>query len=300
MAAAGILGEFYDELIFIEHRGELTAQTYLSSVKEFLLFLERGSVPLETTGLRDLARYELSRKEAGIDSATIAKDLSALREFGSFLVRKKIWSANIALEMDTPKTARKLPKVLGVEQVDSLLAAIDVQRPSGIRDRALYETIYSCGLRISEACGLLVSNVHFDENVLIVTGKGRKERVVPFGADAAFWLKKWLLEARPALTGSRAVAQVFVNARGKPISRKGVWKNFKAWGVKSGVEAKVHTLRHSFATHLLAGGADLRSVQELLGHSDLATTQIYTHVDDGNLRDYHRDYFPGHSCTEKE
>lgn len=300
MAAAGILGEFYDELIFIEHRGELTAQTYLSSVKEFLLFLERGSVPLETAGLRDLARYELFRKEAGIDSATIAKDLSALREFGSFLVRKKIWSANIALEMDTPKTARKLPKVLGVEQVDSLLAAIDVQRPSGIRDRALYETIYSCGLRISEACGLLVSNVHFDENVLIVTGKGRKERVVPFGADAAFWLKKWLFEARPALTGSRAVAQVFVNARGKPISRKGVWKNFKAWGVKSGVEAKVHTLRHSFATHLLAGGADLRSVQELLGHSDLATTQIYTHVDDGNLRDYHRDYFPGHSCTEKE
>ncbi|MBP3366839.1 MAG: tyrosine recombinase [Treponema sp.] len=300
MAAAGILGEFYDELIFIEHRGELTAQTYLSSVKEFLLFLERGSVLLETAGLRDLARYELFRKEAGIDSATIAKDLSALREFGSFLVRKKIWSANIALEMDTPKTARKLPKVLGVEQVDSLLAAIDVQRPSGIRDRALYETIYSCGLRISEACGLLVSNVHFDENVLIVTGKGRKERVVPFGADAAFWLKKWLLEARPALTGSRAVAQVFVNARGKPISRKGVWKNFKAWGVKSGVEAKVHTLRHSFATHLLAGGADLRSVQELLGHSDLATTQIYTHVDDGNLRDYHRDYFPGHSCTEKE
>lgn len=300
MTAESILRAFYDELIFIEHRGELTAQTYMCSVKEFLLYLEREAVPLESADLRVLMQYELFRKEQGTDSATIAKDLSALREFGSFLSRKKIWSENAALELERPKTARKLPKVLEVEQVDSLLAAIDVQTPVGIRDRALYETIYSCGLRISEACGLLVSNVHFDESVLIVTGKGRKERVIPFGTDAAFWLKKWLCEARPVLTGRRVVAQVFVNARGMPISRKGVWKNFKAWGARSGVEAKVHTLRHSFATHLLAGGADLRSVQELLGHSDLATTQIYTHVDDGSLCDCHRDYFPGHNYTEKE
>ena len=145
-----------------------------------------------------------------------------------------------------------------------------------------------------------MANLHFDEKVIIVRGKGDKERLVPFGDVAKEWLLKWVTLVRPGLVGNSQVPQVFVNARGKALSRKGIWKNFQALEAKSGVEAKVHTLRHSFATHLLAGGADLRSVQELLGHSDLATTQIYTHVEDAQLQQYHKGYFPGHKNENKE
>jgi len=148
-------------------------------------------------------------------------------------------------------------------------------------------------------CGLLIENLHLTERILIVHGKGDKERMVPFGEAAKKWLETYLEEVRPLLVGSRVVDEVFVNYKGEKISRKGVWKKFKAIEAMSGVHAKVHTLRHSFATHLLAGGADLRVVQELLGHSDLATTQIYTHVDDGQIKKSHHTYFPGHGKTEK-
>ena len=196
--------------------------------------------------------------------------------------------------LERPKASRALPKVISVEQVDTLLDAIDTSTPLGIRDRALFELIYSCGLRISEAASLLVSNLHLKERLIIVHGKGDKERMVPFGLSAKERLEQYIYEARPLLVGSKIVPEVFVNYKGEPMSRKGIWKNFKALEAKTGVHAKVHTLRHSFATHLLAGGMDLRSVQELLGHSDLATTTIYTHVDDKQLREGHKEFFPGH------
>lgn len=294
MEKNSLLQEFYSELLFVENHGKLTAETYLICVQEFLDYLEKSETPLEKVTVQSLLYYTAFRKTSGRKEITLAKDLSALRIFGSFLVRKKIWIENFAHEIGKPKVSRALPKVLEVEQVDSLLASIDVKKPLGIRDRALYEVIYSCGLRISEACSLLIANVHFDENLILVRGKGSKERLVPFGEDASFWLKKWIFEIRPGFVGSRIIPEVFVNSKGNPISRKGIWKNFKAMGKKTGIEAKVHTLRHSFATHLLSGGADLRSVQELLGHSDLSTTQIYTHIDDSRLEESHRDFFPGH------
>jgi integrase/recombinase XerD len=145
-----------------------------------------------------------------------------------------------------------------------------------------------------------MENLHLNEHLVLVHGKGDKERIVPFGETAKEKLEKYLFEARPELVGSKIVPEVFVNYRGEPISRKGVWKKFKELNILAGVDAKVHTLRHSFATHLLAGGADLRSVQELLGHSDLATTQIYTHVDDKELSSYHQKYFPGHHKESTE
>lgn len=298
----GLLREFYSEMLFIENSGELTAQTYGFSVKEFLLYAESQEIPIESCDTRTLLYYLAERKSRGVADLTVAKDLSALRAFGAFLRRKNIWAENYALEMDRPKTSRLLPKVLEVEQVDGILDSINVSTPLGIRDRCLFELIYSCGLRISEACSLCISGIHFKERILVVRGKGDKERIVPFG-DAAFeWLEKWLYEARPEIVGSRICDEVFVNARGNPISRKGVWKNFKAICARTGLDVKVHTLRHSFATHLLQGGADLRSVQELLGHSDLSTTQIYTHVDDEMLKDFHKDYFrrPGYRDNNEE
>ena len=222
---------------------------------------------------------------------TIAKDISGIRALGDYLVRKGMWEENVALSLDKPKTARHLPKVLSIEQIDALLGCIDTSTASGKRDDALFELIYSCGLRISEACTLKIANVHLDERLILVHGKGDKERLVPFGERALEKMLVYLNEVRPELVKGRNVAEFFVNYRGEPISRKGVWKRFKELEALSGIDAKVHTLRHSFATHLLAGGADLRSVQELLGHSDLSTTTIYTHVTDKQLEDAHEKYF---------
>ena len=294
-----LLKAFYNDIILVERHSELTAQTYVFSVKEFLEWLSSGNYSLESVDAQRLLYYFVWRRSNGFSDLTAAKDISALRAFGEFLRRRGIWQENVALELDKPRTSRALPRVLSVEQVESLLAAIDVSMPAGIRDRALYELIYSSGLRISEAAGLLTANVHFDEQIIIVRGKGDKERIIPFGDEARLWLLKYLDEARPVLVKSKIVPQVFVNFRGEPLSRKGIWKNFQDLEAKSGVYAKVHTLRHSFATHLLSGGADLRSVQELLGHADLATTQIYTHVDNEQLRDYHKGYFPGHASTNR-
>ncbi len=290
-----ILQGFYSDLLMVEGRAELSASTYCFSCEEFLLWLGENSIPLRNVEKQNLLYYLIWRREHGSSDLTVSKDISALRAFGAYLKRQGIWTENYALEMDRPKASRRLPKVLSVEQVDALLDVIDVSKPLGIRDRALFELIYSCGLRISEAAGLLISNVHFDESIILVHGKGDKERIVPFGDVASMWLKKWLFETRPAIVGQRQISEVFVNFRGEALSRKGIWKNFQELEKKSGVEAKVHTLRHSFATHLLSGGADLRSVQELLGHTDLATTQIYTHIEDEQLEEYHAGYFPGHA-----
>ena len=146
----------------------------------------------------------------------------------------------------------------------------------------------------------MISNIHFDERILIVTGKGSKERLVPFGSDAELWLKKWLFEERGKIAGERIIPYVFLNYNGEQYTRKGIWKNFKNIESKCNLNVKVHTLRHSFATHLLQGGADLRSVQEMLGHASLSTTQIYTHIDDEQLKDFHKEFFPGHKGTNSE
>ena len=294
-----LLDEFSGELLFAENRSHATCETYLLSIKAFLAYLEEKGIALKDVSVKTLLYFSSWRVSGGASEATLSKDLSALRSFGSLLVREHIWAENFAKEMGKPKLSRSLPMVLDVSQVDSLLAAIDTTKPLGVRDRALYELIYSCGLRISEAASLLTSNVNFSERLILVRGKGDKERLIPFGKDAETWLKRWLFEARSAFVKGRVIPEIFVNAQGKPLSRKGIWKNFKSLEAKCGIEGKVHTLRHSFATHLLSGGADLRSVQELLGHSDLSTTQIYTHLEDSYLQQCHRDFFPGHKSESE-
>ena len=237
-----------------------------------------------------LLKYFVSR-QTQTDAATVAKEISAIRAFGSYLVRMGVWKENLGFLLERPKKTISIPKVLSVDEVEKLLDSIDVSTTLGIRDRALFEIIYSSGLRISEVSGLLFQNVYLKEGILFVLGKGNKERLVPFGEDAKTWLSKWIEEERPKIVGRKNVPYVFVNYLGKQFSRKGIWKRFQEIKALSGVDSKVHTLRHSFATHLLQGGADLRSVQQLLGHSDLATTQIYTHVDNSELKDFHKEFF---------
>ena len=293
MTIQDLLDQFYADIILVNRMSEMTAQTYRISAQEFLEWLVQEKIKLREVTVQNLVYFLMKRKTQGNAELTLAKDISALRAFGEYLVRKNYWHENLALLLDRPKAGRHLPKVLSVEQTDELLSSIDTSEPLGVRDDALFELIYSCGLRISEACGLLVSNVHFEEHLILVHGKGDKERLVPFGEVAAQKLKKYMEEVRPELVKGRNISEVFVNYKGEPISRKGVWKRFQEMEALSGVKAKVHTLRHSFATHLLAGGADLRSVQELLGHSDLSTTTIYTHVTDTQLEDAHKKYFEG-------
>jgi integrase/recombinase XerD len=295
-----MLSRFYTDLLLVERCSQKTAETYRLSAGEFLGWCVKERVKLHDVSVQSLMRYLVWRKTEGCAELTLAKDISALRSFGSYLKRLSVWSENYALLLDRPKAARPLPRVLSINQVEKLLSVIDVSEPLGIRDAALFELIYSCGLRISEASGLLVQNVHLNEQLILVRGKGDKERIVPFGVQAKEKLTAYLDDVRPGLVGKKTVAEVFVNYRGSPLSRKGIWKRFQDYESLSGIHAKVHTLRHSFATHLLAGGADLRSVQELLGHSDLSTTQIYTHVDDEQLRSNHEKYFPGHTGRSDE
>ena len=293
-----LIRRYCSQLLAVDRKSRLTAETYRLVVEEFLCWLHNNfsckeiSSCLSGLVVQDISNYLIWRRTQHLEQLTVAKDVSALRSFGSFLVEEGIWQENLVQLVERPKIQRALPRVLSVEQVDSLLAAIDTSEPLGIRDRALFELVYSCGLRISEVAGLLMGNVHLQERMLIVLGKGSKERVLPFGDAAYEWLSLWIREGRPAIVGSKLVAEVFVNYRGQPLSRKGIWKRFQELEALSGVTAKVHTLRHSFATHLLSGGADLRSVQELLGHSDLSTTQIYTHIEKDELHLYHKEFFP--------
>lgn len=291
MTIAELLNQFYSDLILVKRDSEQTALTYKISAEEFLNWLASEHTKLRDVSAQTLMYYLVKRQTDGCSELTIAKDISGIRALGDYLVRKGFWEENSALLLDKPKASRKLPKVLSVEQVDSLLDSIDKTSPSGIRDDALFELIYSCGLRISEACDLKLANVHMDERLILVHGKGDKERLVPFGERAYEKIMTYLTQVRPLFTGERNVPELFVNYKGEAISRKGVWKRFQTLEKKSGVTAKVHTLRHSFATHLLSGGADLRSVQELLGHSDLSTTTIYTHVTDDQLEKAHEKYF---------
>jgi len=297
-----MLSDFYSHLMLLYGKANLTATTYCISVGEFLEWLTtydeniEFKKKLECLTTKDIILYITWRNTQGIDDLTQAKDISALRAFGDFLVEQKILNTNIFLEIERPKIHRALPRVLTPEQVNNLLSVINIDEPLGLRDRALFELIYSCGLRVSEVVSLSLENVHFEEKLILVEGKGRKERFVPFGDEALYWLKKWISEGRPKLVSMKksGLKNVFVNYRGDPLSRKGIWKRFQDLEKLSGVTSKVHTLRHSFATHLLAGGADLRAVQELLGHSDLATTQIYTHIDNNELQLYHKEFFPSH------
>ena len=300
VSADELLNRFYLQLLAVDRKSKLTAETYKLATEIFLcrfqsLNEQKNIVSiLESMSVQDIMHYLTWRKTQQIDEHTIAKDISALRAFGEYLVERKIWQENLLLLIERPKMKRNLPKVLSPEQVDALLNAIQTKDDLGVRDRALFALIYSCGLRISEVATLYRENVHLEERLLLVLGKGSKERIVPFGDTAFYWLSKWIFESRPKIIGNRQVREVFVNYKGEPLSRKGIWKRFQELESLSGVTAKVHTLRHSFATHLLSGGADLRSVQELLGHSDLSTTQIYTHVNNEELELYHKEFFPGH------
>ena len=309
MRAEQVTLQFADFLRSVEGLAELTVDAYAAEARRFLRFRAHDRSPgrERSGGAGALVGYLVERQAEGAGSRTLAKAISALRAWYRFLEAEgPLGSAapggaaeppNPAAEVAPPRAPRRIPRVLSTEEVERFLAAIDCAAPAGIRDRALFELVYSSGLRVSEAVALDRSRLYLEQACVRLLGKGSRERIVPLGEPAVAWLRRYLEEGRPRLrrrtaAGRTAGDAVFLNQRGGRLSRKGIWKRFHAVCVAAGLEAKVHTLRHSFATHLLAGGADLRSVQELLGHSDITTTQIYTHVEREDLRQQHRRYHP--------
>ncbi len=291
--AAGTLARFEGYLTAELRLAPLTVPVYTAEARLFLDYLERGGLDLARVATGELVKYLIERQLEGASQKTTAKILSALRCLYRYLMLEGIVAANPARLIETPRIPRKIPRVLTPAEVDTFLAAIDPSTPLGLRDRCLFELIYSCGLRVSEASQLSLDRVFPREGLIRVLGKGDRERLVPVGREGIEWLKRYLEEGRPLLVRrSRREEALFLNHLGAKLSRKGIWKRLKEIGLEAGIESKVHTLRHSFATHLLQGGADLRTVQELLGHADIGTTQIYTHVSQEELHRQHKRYHP--------
>lgn len=290
---ASILEQFEDYLRIELRRAEQTVETYMREALSFNHFIYRRDMEPEDAGPGEVIDFCIEKQSLGADKRTVAKSLSALRSFFTFLIAEGYRTTNPAEEIERPRMNRAIPQVLPRKEVDAFLNAIDYTKPVGLRDRALFEMIYSCGLRITEAVELKAGQLFIKERMVRVTGKGGKERIVPLGEEAAYWLAEYLDRGRPALSKpSVGTDKVFLSQRGSGISRKSVWKRFKLFTQAAGIDAKVHTLRHSFATHLLQGGANLRAVQELLGHADISTTQIYTHLNREDLKKNHGEYHP--------
>jgi integrase/recombinase XerD len=288
-----LLTNYIRYLAAVRQQAKLTITTYKIELKMWFGWLERkgiGAADAETEHV--IAYIEQRVLDDALSSRSAAKALSALKSFYRFVIDEKLREDNPVSLIPSPKLGVRLPAVHMRETVEQILDKIDLSGPLGIRDRAMFELVYSSGLRVSEAVTLNLNDVFFDEAVLRVRGKGNKERLVPFGDEAEKRLRQYLDTARPLLAKGKANEAFFIGRNGRRLSRKGVWKNYKTAASMNGSSSKLHTLRHSFATELLQGGADLRSVQELLGHAALATTQIYTHVDTGHLKKAHEAFLP--------
>jgi integrase/recombinase XerD len=280
-------------LVAVEQRSKLTVLTYRAEVVKWLDFLETKGTDAVKADSKLVGLYlEARSKQDCLSDRSSAKALSALKSFYRFMLKNGLRADSPASLLPSPRITHMLPSVHSRETVEKVLESIDLSKVTGLRDRALFELVYSSGLRVSEAAGLDMEDVFLDEAVLRVRGKGSKERLVPFVDEAELRLKTYLQESRPFLVKGKPAQAFFVGRSGKRLSRKGIWKNYKQAATVNGTSSKLHTLRHSFATEMLRGGADLRSVQELLGHSDLSTTQIYTHVDAAQLMSEHKKYMP--------
>jgi integrase/recombinase XerD len=256
--------------------------------------VSHGVLTPEALTAAQLREFVYALKDLGLAPASIRRSISAIRTWFRFLATEGVVRSDPSERLETPRRWRTLPEVLTPAEIERLLGAIPLDEPLAFRDRAMLELAYGAGLRVSEWISLKVADLMLDEGVVRVFGKGSKERLVPVGGKAIGAVALYLRELRPRLERGRGSGVLFLNARGAPLSRMGAWKILRKYVERAGIAKPVspHTLRHSFATHLLEGGADLRSVQEMLGHADISTTQVYTHVDREFLRSVHRQYHP--------
>jgi len=284
--------------VFLEMEQGLSANTieaYLHNVGRYIFWLRErgvsspGAVDKESVGafLRELMELELAQ-------SSISRNFSAVRSYHHFLLAENICRSDPTESFEIGSRRRKLPDTLSIEEVIRLIEAPDTSDPLGIRDRAMLEFAYASGTRVTELVTLPIPNILFRENIVRITGKGSKERIVPLGSTAKEKVLEYLERGRPALLGKTSHDTLFLNSRGGPLTRMGFWKILRKYVIQAGItkHTSPHTLRHSFATHLLEGGADIRVLQELLGHSNIATTEIYTHIDREYLKEVHRTFHP--------
>jgi integrase/recombinase XerD len=288
------LTEFLNYLVIERGLSRNTIEAYENDIKRYVSFLqEKGLNPVEARQ-EDVVGLFYALKDVGLAPTSIARNFSTIRTFHKFLRGEGLTSGDPTEHLDAPKLWKKLPSVLDYHEVERLLEGPDISTELGLRDRAMVEVLYACGLRISELISLRLSNLLLDQLCLRVFGKGGKERVVPMGRSAARYVQQYVNDVRPKLDKGKGKDIVFLNWRGSIMSRMGFWKILRKYVKTAGITKPVspHTLRHSFATHLLEGGADLRAVQEMLGHADISTTQIYTHIDREYLKEVHRTFHP--------
>ena len=291
-----LLDRFADGLWLNDGLARNTLESYRRDLKQFAAWLDaqhgRSLIEAGATDLQRHLAWQIESKRA--KPRTTGRMVSSLKRFFQFALREGLRKDDPAADLESPKLPRSLPKSLSEAEVESLLEAPDVSTAQGLRDRAMLETLYASGLRVSELVGVKTIQVSLDMNVIRILGKGSKERLTPLGEEAAQWIARYQREARPGLAKARKSDALFLTARGGPMSRQAFWALVKRHGATAGIRQPIspHTLRHAFATHLINHGADLRVVQLLLGHADISTTQIYTHVARERLKALHRKHHP--------
>lgn len=272
-----------------------TASSYMYDLQRLCSFLKQKRIDsIENVTSDVLSEYMRLLYDLGFEVTSIQRSLSSLRGYFAFIASEGAIEKDPTELLETPRSSRYLPCVLSVDEIEKILGVIDTSRGSGIRDRAMFETLYATGMRVSELAGFTIEHYLPEESLVRIIGKGSRERLVPVGEIAAFWIDRYYKEERPLLVKHDSDSTLFLNRFGKQISRMGIWKLLQGYVKRAGIAKDVspHTFRHSFATHLLEGGADLRTVQEMLGHSNIVTTEIYTHVDREYLLEVHRSFHP--------
>lgn len=289
-----LLREFIDSLWLERGLSPHTRNAYLTDLRGFALWLAGRGSSLRQAGREAILDHLGWRLQQGYQARSTARLLSALRTFYRYLLRERLIDEDPTLQVELPQLGKPLPKSLSEAEVEALLAAPDIAEPLGLRDRAMLEVLYACGLRVSELVALSLEQINLRQGVLRVLGKGSKERLLPLGEEALIWLQRYQAEARGLLLAGRPSSVLFPSQRGEQMTRQTFWHRIKLHARHAGILKPLspHTLRHAFATHLLNHGADLRVVQLLLGHSDLSTTQIYTHVAKARLQALHAAHHP--------
>ncbi len=293
-ADAQLIAEYLDAIWMEKGLSDNTQESYRRDLAQFAIWLNQQDRQLIGVDAALVQEYLDVRLQQKLSSRTSARFLSCVRGFYRYLLRENRISENPVALVDNPKLSRPLPKSLSETDVEALLAAPDLSDPIGLRDRTMLEVLYACGLRVTELVELTMPQINLRQNVVRVMGKGSKERLIPMGEEAAAWLARYLREARPVLLNNMPDEVVFPSTRAQAMTRQTFWYRIKHWAMVAGIKKELspHTLRHAFATHLLNHGADLRVVQLLLGHSDLSTTQIYTHVAKLRMKQQHAQHHP--------
>jgi len=289
-----------DYLHFLQVERQLAKNTLTSYERDLKLYIHDLSKRQQLTSLNEVERIQILAhlqilKTSGMSSRTMARHISSIRSFHQFLLRERISTTDPTVHLEMPQLEKTLPKILSIEEIEELLATPDTTKPQGLRDKAMLEVLYASGMRISECISLSLEDVHITMGFVRCFGKGGKERIIPLGRTAIAACDEYLREGRPKLIkANHRTDVIFINQRGKPLTRQGVWKLMKEHAAKATIKNEItpHTLRHSFATHLIENGADLRAVQEMLGHADISTTQIYTHVSKTRLKEVYKQFHP--------